>query len=136
MKSSVLNLCLNTDSDGVNETKGGKLFDRGTAVTGNVQSPIVECIVRGMKSTAMLADQSEAAIENHRLLLDCVQERIAVVQRRVDSRMQALSDGICYSHEINASTTSKQSKILTCQESEETRCANKAIDGTIVSANN
>ena len=58
VKSSVFNLRLNTDSDGDDETIGGKLFQTRAAATGNARSPIVECFDRGMTSAAVFADRS------------------------------------------------------------------------------
>ena len=58
MKSSVFTLRLNTDSDGADVTKGGKLFHMRAAATGNSRSPIVECFVCRMTSAAMFADRN------------------------------------------------------------------------------
>ena len=58
MKSSVFNLRLNAEIDGVDETTGGKLFQTRAAATGNAQSQIVEYFDRGMTSATVFADRS------------------------------------------------------------------------------
>ena len=55
VKNSVFNLRLNTDSDGDDETRGGKLFQTRAAATENARSPIVESFARGMISAAVFA---------------------------------------------------------------------------------
>jgi len=46
---AVFNPCLNTGSDGDDETKGGKLLRTLATVTGNARSPIVDDLLRPLK---------------------------------------------------------------------------------------
>lgn len=86
-ESYVFNLCLKTDSDEDEETRGGKLFKKPASTTGNARlphAPIVECFVRRL----LIQAQVENIISNWTEF-----SRAAVQCRKVNIEKQALPDG-------------------------------------------
>jgi len=57
-KSSVFSLLRKTCNDGDDRTDSGKLFQSDAAVTGKVQSPMVEHTVRGATSADVVEERS------------------------------------------------------------------------------
>ena len=97
MKSSVFNLRLNTDSDGDDETIGGKLLQTHAAATGNARSPIVERFDDGMTSAAVFADRSRLRESSSSTRLSSA-EKVYGILSETRNRWRPRSNGVTWSY--------------------------------------
>jgi len=85
MKISVYKLRLNTDSDGDDETKGGKLFQTRAAKTENARSRTTRRVLRSRNRTQRLFSLELVTNEGHGVTSRSIARRRAVRTDRQES---------------------------------------------------